>query len=212
VEIGAKDLSERAFCDSLERELTLRGFKVFREMPVPGGRIDIMAQRDDLRWVIEAKRDGSRTSVRHGVGQLIFYANYHRGARLFIASPDRPSDEMVRFMRRYGIESLQPTDAWDDGGPVIPFRIRGGDWWTTTHCDAWRCPRCRQVSEDSPAIMAFRGPRSECPEWAEKGWRLWRACSHCGFETDFTRTTRLYATDEQVESMTREFGPWRPLR
>jgi Holliday junction resolvase len=96
--------TEKEFCDRIERDLREKGWDVLREAPVPGGRIDLLANRNGEQWVIEAKLTATRRTVAAALGQLLSYRHYRAGARLFFAAPVEVSDDLMALLLGHGIE------------------------------------------------------------------------------------------------------------
>jgi Holliday junction resolvase len=118
--------AEKAFGDALQERLEAEGYAVSREVPVPGGRIDILALRGPQRLIIEAKADANRASIRDALGQLLMYGWYagHGGeATLCFAAPERPAMELLPLLGKYGIKVITVPPAPHDGGDPL-WRLR----------------------------------------------------------------------------------------
>lgn len=98
--------AEAAFCGEVARMLRADGYEVLLEVPIPGGRVDLIANRGDEQLVIEAKLTPTQRNVASALGQLLVYGHHRPGAQLLFACPMGVSDEMRGLLAGHGVEVL----------------------------------------------------------------------------------------------------------
>lgn len=213
---------ESAFCDLLESEMRQDGWQVQREVPVPGGFIDLVATKDLRRMVIEVKASAGRQDVRHALGQLVFYAYYEREAQLFFASPERPSPEMIALLEFYQVgvyptwqqqrgadEAIEP-DPW-----AIPTVMRDGQRWTTAKAEkSYYCPVCGEGFPVRPVVCAAGDAVEDHDRVLSRVWDVDFSCPKCGHDPYLLpfKGERVRADDSQIQAWTYLLGPWRRAR
>ncbi len=71
------------------------------------GRIDLIASKDNIKFVIEVKPSGNKTNVLFGVGQLLYYEsilNECNSTKLFLSNNPIVDESLITFFKTYHIE------------------------------------------------------------------------------------------------------------
>lgn len=104
---------ERDFQADVAHALQSAGWSVARRVLMLAGRLDILAVRGNLRWLIECKCTADFNSLAHAIGQLLMYAvgdtpgeaeDIER--RLIVCLPTLLPEEYCGYAHALGIELL----------------------------------------------------------------------------------------------------------
>ena len=108
MEVKWYENNEHDFRNRIAGRLSELGWRVSTERPVPTGRIDILAFRDDCIAIIEVKVGSSCREIQTALGQLLWYSEFYPNALLQLATPKKPAQEHLEFLKRHGVEYLDP--------------------------------------------------------------------------------------------------------
>lgn len=99
--------SEAAFVAYVAQELQDDGWNCRQEVRTRYGRMDLLAERDAARWIIEAKLSMTAPDVTCALGQLLCGLEAYPDARLWFATPAPIQTRWNTLFIRYNITILE---------------------------------------------------------------------------------------------------------
>lgn len=96
--------------DAIAARLAAQGAVVNTEVITPVGRIDVMAAHRGIVHIIEVKLNHGPDAMKQALGQVLFYGSVHPMACLWIATPARPAEELVKVLNTYGVGWFDPKE------------------------------------------------------------------------------------------------------
>jgi len=121
-EIDKFDIGERGVQYNVVNFLSLKGFKVQEYVRIPHGmQADIIAEKEDLKIIVEVKKDSGAKSVREAVGQCKYYAHAIKSITgveylPYIAVPIYPiydNTTLYEWVEREGVEVMATPLNWE---------------------------------------------------------------------------------------------------
>lgn len=80
------------------------------------GRIDLIAAKDNFKFVVEVKPTSNKTNILFGVGQLLYYESILDkcdSVKLFLSNDPIVDESLITFFKTYHIEHVTISDLDD---------------------------------------------------------------------------------------------------
>jgi hypothetical protein len=107
--IRRSGISESKYQHQLAEKLKKNGWVVYLEKKTPNGRIDILAEKSGNKIIIETKLSSGLCNMQRAIGQLLLYRHCIPEAKLYIATPEKPSEEILGVLNSVGIEYYEAS-------------------------------------------------------------------------------------------------------
>jgi hypothetical protein len=99
--------SEAVFVAHIAQQLQSNGWQCRQEVRTRYGRIDLLATRETVTWIIEAKLSMRTPDVTCALGQLLCGNDVYPEAILWFATPARIQSRWMTLFARYHITILE---------------------------------------------------------------------------------------------------------
>jgi hypothetical protein len=104
---GSGFASEKAFVVHVVHQLQGDGWRCCQEVRTRYGRMDLLATRDSVCWIIEAKLRMTAADVTCALGQLLCGREAYPDAQLWFATPAPIQPRWQTLLTRYAIHILE---------------------------------------------------------------------------------------------------------
>lgn len=101
-----KDKTEKEINTEISTILKDRGYVIKNEIHTKFGKIDILAEKGDHKYIIEIKRKLQLNEASKVLGQLLFYNEVIANNGLYIYSPRKPTKDILNVLLSYSINFL----------------------------------------------------------------------------------------------------------
>ncbi len=98
---------ESEFRDHICDVLRDSGYKVAKEYYTSQGRIDLLAEKEGTRSIIETKLSNDSHSMAHALGQLLFYSKFIPDASLWVCTLEKPDSTILSILSSFNVNFLE---------------------------------------------------------------------------------------------------------